>query len=97
MVEKVSNNGTEIKTKFYDVRILGIEETDFCPVCKRQLKALVEENEGGCLQGRGGEWICLGCGAVIIPKSRLKKMVESMKQQESRIIKPQLVIPGFRQ
>jgi uncharacterized protein with PIN domain len=80
--------------KVYDVRNLGIEETDSCPCCKRQLKALVEENEGGAMQGKGGEWICLGCGSMFIPKSRLRKMVEALKQQQSRIIKPQLVIPS---
>ena len=91
----MSDNGTP--KKVFDVRALGIEETDSCPVCKRQLKALVEENEGGALQGRGGEWICLGCGALFIPRSRLRKMVEALKKEESRIIKPTLVVPGFRQ
>ncbi len=91
----MSDNGTESK-KFYDVRSLGIEETDSCPCCKRQLKGMVEENEGGALQGKGGEWICLSCGSMFIPKSRLRKMVEVMKVQEGRIIKPHLVVPGMR-
>ena len=90
----MSDNGTP--KKVYDVRNLGIEETDSCPCCKRQLKALVEENEGGCLMGRSGEWICMGCGVVFIPKSRLKKMIEALKVEQSRIIKPTLVIPGVR-
>ena len=88
------DNGTP--KKVYDVRTLGIEDTDSCPVCKRQLRGMVEENEGGALQGRSGEWICTNCGAVFIPKSRLKKMMEALKAEQSRIIKPTLVIPGIR-
>ena len=90
----MSDNG--IEKKVYDIRALGIEETDSCPVCKRQLKGMVEENEGGALQGRSGEWICLSCGALFIPKSRLRKMIEALKKEESRIIKPTLVVPGMR-
>jgi uncharacterized protein with PIN domain len=87
-----NDNGTPKKT--YDVRSLGIEETDSCPVCKRQLKALIEENEGGCIQGRMGEWICFACGTMFIPKSRLRKMIEAFKAEESRIIKPQFILPS---
>jgi rubrerythrin len=89
-------NDTGTPNKFYDVHTLGIEETDSCPVCKRQLKALVEEYDGGTLQGKGGEWICLACGVIFIPKSRLGKMIEAFKQEQNRIIKPALVVPGIR-
>ena len=87
------NDNNEKKT--YDVRTLGIEETDSCPCCKRQLKALVEENDGGALMGKGGEWICLNCGLMFIPKSRLKKMIEALKEQQNLIIKPKLFVPGL--
>lgn len=91
----MSDNGTD--KKVFDVRTLGIEETDSCPVCKRQLKALMEENEGGALLGKGGEWVCLACGTLFIPKSRLRKMIETLKEQQSPIIKPKLVVPGVVQ
>jgi hypothetical protein len=53
-----------IQKKDFDVRSLGIEETDSCPVCKRLLKSIVEENEGGAVVGRSGDWICLSCEVV---------------------------------
>jgi len=81
--------------KTYDVRTLGIEETDSCPCCKRQLKALVEENDGGALTGNGGEWICLNCGSMFMPKSKLKKTIEALKERQNLIIKPKLFVPGL--
>jgi hypothetical protein len=94
MREKVmSDNGTEKKD--IDVTRLGIEETDSCPVCKRQLKALVLEKDGGCLIGQGGEWICTNCGILFMPKSKVKKMLAAGKDQ-SRIIKPNMGLTGMR-
>jgi uncharacterized protein with PIN domain len=89
-------NDTGTPNKFYDVRTLGIEETDSCPCCKRQLKALVMEKDGGCLIGQGGEWICPNCGILFMPKSKLKKMFDAVKER-GRIIKPNMAISGLRQ
>jgi len=87
----MSDNGTEKKT--YDIRSLGIEETDCCPCCKRQLKALVEENEGGFLRDQAGSWVCMSCGVTFMPKSQLRKIIGGLKERQSRIIKPSLVLP----
>ena len=87
----MSDNGTE--KKVYNLGSLGIEETDSCPCCGRQLKALLEDNEGGVIVGKGGEWVCLGCGVMFMPRSKMRKILEKMKEAQSRIIKPQLVVP----
>ncbi len=87
----MSDNGAK---REFDVTSLGIVETDSCPCCKRQLKGLVEENEGGAIVGKNGDWLCLNCGVVFMPKSKLEKIKEVNKP--SGIIKPQLVVPGMR-
>ena len=90
----MSDNGTEKKD--IDVTRLGIEETDCCPCCKRQLKALVLEKDRGCLIGESGEWICSNCGILFMPKSKVKKMLDAANEK-SRIIKPNMAMPGLRQ
>jgi hypothetical protein len=87
----MNDNGSDKKT--YNVASLGIEETDSCPCCKRLLKGLVEEYDGGVLVGKGGEWICLGCGVMFMPKSKLRKIMERMKEAQSKIIRPQFIPP----
>jgi hypothetical protein len=86
----MGDNGT-VK-KVYDIRSLGIEETDFCPCCRRLLKGLVEENEGGFLRDQVGNWVCTNCGVTFMPKSVLRKLIQGMREK-SLIIRPQFIPP----
>lgn len=60
-------------------------ETDYCPVCKKSIKNMMNEHGGKILQLFGSLVLCIRCGVVFLPKSQIKHV---MAAADRKILPP---------
>lgn len=59
--------------------------TDACPVCHKRCKDMAAEHAGKFIYVMGAFIVCIRCGTVFMPPSRIKHVFTS---SESKIIDP---------
>lgn len=63
--------------------------TDACPVCKKRIKDMANEHDGKLLHVMEIFIVCLRCGTLFVPQSRVKHIFTAATEvAEKRIIDP---------
>lgn len=76
--EEAAKAGVKTQMKIY-------AEGDMCPACGKTLAAMDKENGGKLLSISGAMFVCLRCGNMFVPRSRIKFM---MQAADRKIVDP---------